>query len=363
MKLNFAVGSMQAIFARRVKKPGLDPGTLVHVGAKKADKVKLTVINYGEDHYSEKVVKDVEECFAPQEKSTITWINVDGIHQVDVIEKIGNHFGIHPLMLEDILHTAQRPKTEDFSNYVYIVLRMLQYNGNGSGLDAEQMSLVVGDSFVITFQETEGDVFDPIRDRLRTNKGRLRKMAADYLAYALIDTIVDYYFLIMEKLGEEIEGLEEELVINPSRKTLQRIHGLKRDMIVLRKSVWPLREVISQLEKGESPIFRKSTLVYLRDVYDHTIQVMDTIEAFRDVVSGMMDIYLSSISNRLNEVMKVLTIIATIFMPLTFLSGVYGMNFARMWPKDERWGYPAILAIMATVAGGMLLAFRKRKWL
>jgi magnesium transporter len=353
---------MQEIF-RKAKKPGLDPGTLVHVGARKADKVRITIIDYNEQQYHEKEAASVEECFPFRESQTVTWINIDGIHQVDVIEKIGTHFGVHPLLLEDILHTSQRPKFEDFFSYVYVVLKMLQRNPKTDDIEVEQISVILGDNFVITFQETVGDIFDSVRERIRNNKGRIRKMWADYLAYSLIDTIVDNYFVILESVGEEIEELGEDLVARPTRETLQKLHETKRDMLVLRKSVWPLREVISGLQRGESALFKKGTLVYLRDVYDHTIQVIDTIETFRDMVAGMMDIYLSSISNRLNEVMKVLTIISTIFMPLTFLSGVYGMNFAHMPPKEEVWGFYACIGIMAAISGVMLLFFRRKNWI
>jgi len=354
---------MQEIFRRKAKKPGLESGTLVHVGETFAEKVKITIIDYDEQRFQEKEAKTVDECLPFKDRPTVTWINVDGIHQVDVIEKIGTHFGVHPLLLEDILHTAQRPKAEDFYNYIYIVLKMLRLNETTDEIEVEQVSLILGDNFVITFQETVGDVFDPVRERIRSNKGRVRKMGADYLAYALIDTIIDNYFVVLERLGEDIENLEEEVVLNPTRDTLQGIHDAKRDMLTLRRSVWPLREVISGLQRGESSLFKKGTLVYLRDVYDHTIQVIDTVEAFRDMVSGMMDIYLSSISNKLNEVMKVLTIISTIFMPLTFITGVYGMNFAFMPPKDQPWGFYASLAVMFGVVGAMLVFFRKRKWI
>ena len=255
----------------------------------------------------------------------------------------GSATDFHPLVLEDILNTDQRPKMEEYGDYLYIVLKMLHDKGKGNQIEAEQVSLVLGPNFVFSFQESGGDVFDQIRERLRTGKGRLRKMGADYLAYTLVDAIVDYYFVILEKLGERIELLEEELVAHPRTETLKEIHTLKREMIFLRKAVWPLREVISGLQRGESPLVQKTTGIYLRDVYDHTIQVIDTIETFRDMLSGVLDIYLSSVSNRLNPVMKVLTIIATVFMPLTFLAGVYGMNFKYMPELEWRWGYPVAL--------------------
>ncbi len=355
---------MRMLFNRRPKKPGLVPGTLVHVGARSTEPVRITVIDYDERHVEEKEVQSVEECFPFRSKPTVTWINVDGIHDVSIIEKLGNQFGIHPLLLEDILHTSQRPKMEDFHSYVYIVLRMLSVNGEEGGhIAAEQMSVIVGENFVITFQEFPGDIFDPIRDRIRTDKGRIRKMGADYLAYSLIDIIVDNYFVVLEKLGEHIEDVEDEVITDPSPATVRHAHELKSEMIFLRKSVWPLREVISGLERGESAIFKKNTLIYLRDVYDHTIQVIDTIEGFRDTLSSMLDIYLSSISNRLNEIMKVLTIISTIFIPLTFISGVYGMNFDNMPELHWRYGYFGVLGFMGAIVAMMLFLFKRKKWL
>ncbi len=293
----------------------------------------------------------------------VNWINIDGLHQIEVLEKLGECYGFHPLVLEDILNTDQRPKMEDSGDYLYIVLRMLNYNDKSSEIETEQVSLILGPNFVFSFQEKEEDVFDPVRERIRNNKGRIRKMGADYLAYALLDSIVDNYFTIMEKLGETIEFLEEELVTQPVPETLQTIHQLKRELIFLRKAVWPLREVISGLERGELVLIKETTRVYLRDVYDHTIQVIDTIETFRDMISGMLDIYLSSVSNRLNSVMKVLTIIATIFMPLTFIAGIYGMNFKFMPELEWRWGYPMVWVLVIFISVFMLIYFKKKRWL
>ncbi len=355
---------MPRLIKKSSKKAGLPPGALVHIGEKKTEKAKITIIDYDEEQFQEKEAKKVEECFPFKEKPTVTWINVDGIHQVEVIEKLGKYFEVHPLVLEDILNTAQRPKMEDFENYLFIVLKMFHYDEKASEIQAEQVSIILGSNFVISFQEREGDVFHPIRERIRNAKGRIRKMAADYLAYSLLDAIVDSYFIIMEKLGEEIEDMEEKLVTNPTPATLQTIHNLKREMIFLRKSVWPLREVISALERGESSLIQESTHIYLRDVYDHTIHVIDTIESFRDMVSGMLDIYLSSISNRMNEVMKVLTIIATIFIPLTFIAGIYGMNFEYMPELKWHWFYPnAFWLTVIVIAGFMALYFKRKKWL
>ena len=354
---------MQKIFKRRSEKGGLPPGTLAYVGEKKVEKVIITVFDYDSERYEEKELKSVEECFSYKDTPTVTWINIDGIHQVEIMEKIGNHFGFHPLIMEDILNTRQRPKMDDLEDYLFVVLKMLNYNEEGDEIGGEQISIILGQNFVISFQEKEGDVFEPIRERIRKNKGRIRKMDADYLAYALVDSVVDNYFMILEKIWERIEFLEEELVENPSTQTLQEIYGLKRKMIVLRRSIWPLREVISELERGESSLIKESTGIYLRDVYDHTIQVIDTVETFRDMISGMLDVYLSSLSNKMNEVMKVLTIIATIFIPLTFLAGIYGMNFKYMPELEWHQGYFAVLFLMVIICSGMVIYFRKKKWL
>jgi magnesium transporter len=320
-------------------------------------------MDYDEAHFEEKEIKTIDECFIFKDKPTVTWINIDGLHQVAILERMGECYGLHPLVLEDILNTDQRPKMEDYGEYLYIVLKDLDYNDKSNEIESEQMSLILGPNFVFSFQEREGDTFNPIRERIRNSKGRIRKMGADFLAYTLLDSIVDDYFIILEKLGEKIEFLEEKLVTQPTPETLQIIHRLKREMISFRKAVWPLREVISSLERGESSLIKVSTKIYLRDVYDHTIQTIDTVETYRDMVSGMLDIYLSSVSNRLNSVMKVLTIIATIFMPLTFLAGVYGMNFKFMPELEWRWGYPFIWMVMLGIGVFMLFYFKKKRWL
>jgi magnesium transporter len=354
---------MLELFRKTSKKVGLSPGTLVHIGEKKVEKVRITVIDYDAEQFQEKETKTIEECFPFKDTPTVTWINIDGLHEVEIIEKIGKHFAIHPLIQEDILHTGQRPKMEDMESYIFVVARMLVYNDETGEIESEQVSLILGANYVISFQEKVGDIFDPVRERIRNGRGRIRRMKADYLAYALVDTLVDNYFIILENLGEKIEGMEDELVANPTPETLQTIHILKREMIFLRKSVWPLREVISSLERGESSLIYESTGMYFRDVYDHTIQVMDTVETYRDMVSGMLDTYLSSLSNRMNEVMKVLTIIATIFIPLTFVAGIYGMNFEFMPELKWHWGYFAALGLMVVIFIGMVFYFRRKRWL
>jgi len=345
------------------KKAGLSPGTLVHVGEKKIEKTRIRIIYYDEKDFQEKEVDTIEECFPFKDRAEVTWINIDGLHEVEIIEKIGTHFNVHPLVLEDILHTGQRPKMDDLESYIYIVLKMLYYDDDEYNIKEEQFSLILGSNFVITFQERIGDIFNPVRDRIRSGKARIRKKNADYLAYALIDAVVDYYFVILERLGEKIEEMEEALLANPTPEMLQSIQGMKRTMISLRKSVWPLREVISAMERSESSLIEESTNIYLRDIYDHTIQVIDTLESYRDMVSGMLDTYLSSLSNRMNEVMKVLTIIATIFIPLTFLAGIYGMNFESMPELKWAWAYPALWIIMIVLGLLMALYFHRKKWL
>ncbi len=345
------------------KKIGLAPGTVIHVGEQKMTAVQITVIDYDESHLFEKKLADIEESFPFKDKPSVTWLNIDGLHEVDIIEKIGQHFGIHALVLEDIVHTSQRPKIEDFESYIFIVLKMLEYdNANNEILD-EQFSLVMGKNFVITFQENVGDIFDPLRERIRSNNARLRKTNADYLTYAMIDAVVDNYFVILEKLGEKIEDLEDELLSDPSLHTLNQIHQIKRKLITLRKSVWPLREVISSLEREDSPLISKATNIFIRDIYDHTIRVIETLETYRDMIAGMLDTYLSSVSVKMNEVMKLLTIIATIFIPLTFFAGIYGMNFEYMPELKWRWGYFTMRGLMVLIALGMIFYFRRKKWL
>jgi len=359
------VVTIMAISGRkRSNKSGLPPGTLVHIGEKKIEKAKIGIIDYDEGQFQEKEAQNIEECFPFKEKPTMTWVNIDGMHEVEIIEKIGRHFDIHPLVLEDILNTAQRPKMEDLRDYIFIVLKILDYDEKENEIKTEQVSLILGSNFVISFQEREGDVFNPVRERIRNAKGHIRKGGADYLAYTLLDAVVDNYFVVLEKIGEKIEDVENELMGSPTHEILQTIHELKREMILLRRSVWPLREVISGLGRGKSALIHEATDVYLRDVYDHTIQVIDTIELYRDMMAGMLDTYLSSVSNRMNEVMKVLTIIATIFIPLTFIAGVYGMNFEHMPELKWHWFYPrAFWLVITVITGLMVIYFKRRKWL
>lgn len=354
---------MPKFIKRRSKTPGLAPGTLVHVGEKKTEKTKITLIKYDETSYQEKEVQSIEECFSLEDARTTKWINIDGIHHVETIEKIGNHYSLHPLTMEDILNTDQRPKMDDYEDYIFVVLKMFFYIEEHHELMAEQVSLIFRPGLVISFQEKEGDVFEPIRERMRNKKSKIIRHGSDYLAYALIDAIVDHYFVILERVGERIEYLQEQLIVEPNNQTLHDVHQLKREMIFLRKSAWPLREIVNKMEREESSLIQESTVIYLRDVYDHIMQVIDTLETFREMVSGMIDLYLTSISNRMNEVMKVLTIIATIFIPLTFIAGVYGMNFHYMPELDWHWAYYAVLIFMAVIGAAMIVYFRRKKWI
>ena len=354
---------MRRLIKKRSLKTGLPPGTLVHVGERKAEKVRIRILDYDSAQLEEKEAATIEESFPFKDKPTVTWVNIDGLHEVEVIEKLGSHFGLHPLLLEDILNTDQRPKMEDYGEYIFFVLKMLYSGENKDEIETEQVSIILGSNFVISLQEHEGDVFNPVRERIRKSKGRIRNAGADYLAYVLLDAIVDNYFLILENVGEKIEDTEQQLTTDPSTETLRYIRELRNEMIFLRKSVWPLRELISGLERCESKLINESTGAYLRDVYDHTIQIIDTVESYRDMISGMVDIYLSSISNKMNAVMKVLTIFASIFIPLTFLAGIYGMNFKYLPELEWHWSYFGFWGVVILVAGIMMFYFRRKKWL
>lgn len=352
------------LFVRKVsQKAGLPPGTLVHVGERKVDRARIHAVHYDGTILQEKDLETPGECLGYKDLPTLTWVNVDGLHEVDLIQGIGECFDLHPLVLEDIVQTGQRPKVEDYGDYLFVVLKMLSYEDGEEGLRSDQMSLVLGKHYLLTFQEAQGDVLEPVRKRLRGGQKRIREWGPDYLAYALMDAVVDLYFVVLERIGEEVEVLGDRLITDPGPETLQSIHRLKRDLLALRKSVWPLREVLAVLERGESPLIKPKTRLYFRDVYDHTIQVIDTVETLRDMVAGMLDVYLSSISNRLNEIMKVVAIIATVFMPMTLIAGIYGMNFHYMPELKWRWGYFGALGLIAAVGLVTLWFFKKRRWL
>lgn len=348
--------------AGRREKTGLPPGTPVFVGERKQDRIRIEVISYTSDHFEEAYDAGLDDCARLKDGPGIAWINVNGIHDVALVESLGKIFGLHPLTMEDIVNTAQRPKAEEFDKYIFLVIKMITFNEAENDIDIENVSLVLGDGYVISFQEREGDVFSAVRQRIRNGRGLIRGAGSDYLAYALMDGVVDAYFVALEKISEYIENLEEAIVLDPDERHMSEVHRLKREVLFFRKSVWPLRDEIAVLEKLESPLIRNSTRVYLRDLFDHSIQIVELAETMRDILGGMHDTFLSSLNNRMNEVMKVLTVIATIFIPLTFIAGVYGMNFEHMPELRWRWGYFMVWGVMIAIGIGMALFFKKRKW-
>jgi magnesium transporter len=356
---------MARFIKRRSKKAGLPPGSLVHIGQKKQARTHITVMHYQEGRCEEQHPTDVATVFDLRDTPGMSWINIDGVHDTVLIETLGRHFGIHPLTLEDTVNTAQRPKMEAFDDYTYVIFKMLQYDEAAGHVQAEQVSLVLGGSFLISFQEAEGDVFDAVRDRIRRGQGRIRTAGGDYLAYALMDAVVDNYFAVLEHLGEKTEALEEKLYSEEYGGTdlLHDIFRLKREIIYLRKQVLPLRETLNHLHKTEKPLIQEKTRIFFADVYDHLVQGIDVIESLRDVLSGLHDLYISMTSQRMNEVMKVLTMIATIFIPITFVAGIYGMNFEFMPELRWRWGYFAVWGLFVAISATLLVLFKRRKWL
>ncbi len=355
-------------FVHRIsKKVAQTPGTLIHVGEEREHQVKLKYISYDRESIQETELDDIGSL-ATDRTDKVLWINVDGIHDIQLIEKIGDAFAIHALALEDIVNTNQRPKMEDFDDHMFVVLKMLRFDEASSEIKSEQVSFIVGHNYVVSFQEWEGDVFDPVRQRLRNGRGKIRRMGADFLFYALLDAVVDHYFFVLESVGERIEQLESDLLVHPEPSTLNAIYSLKQEMIFLRKSISPLREVTRILANGESQFVREETSLFLRDVYDHTILVIETSESLRDLVAGLQDLYLSSVSNKMNEVMKMLTMIATIFIPLTFIAGIYGMNFNtdaspfNMPELNTRYGYVVTWLVMVVLGGVMAYYFKRKKW-
>lgn len=343
------------------KKPGSAPGTVEHIGERHMEEIKITVHDYDEGHLQEAPIDKIQNVQPYLDDPSKTWIKVRGLHDTDKLKTIWNYFNLHPLIQEDIVHTAQRPKVESYENCIFFVLRMLTYSVE-EGIRAEQISIVLGKNYVLSFQETDTDYFKPILDRLALEGSRIRSNKTDYLTYALIDTVVDHYFSIIEHIADDIEKLEDELLDNPGDDLLREIHKIRREIIYFRKSVWPLRDAINTAIRDESKFIADSTKIYLRDVYDHMVQVIDNIENYRDMILGLHDMYMSHVSNRMNEVMKVLTIIATIFIPLTFIAGIYGMNFSYMPELNWYWGYPASLSVMTIIAVVMIIYFKRKDW-
>lgn len=345
-----------------LKKRGLMPGSLIHVGRKKSDNIALTYFCYDNDAFEEKKMLDASNLM-PLTDDKVQWLNLDGIHNIEAIKSIGSHFKLHNLLLEDVLNTQHRPKAQEYDEHLFFTLKMLGTSKTGGKIITEQVSFVLGKNYLISFQEQEGDIFDRIRERIRTNKGKIRQKKADYLFYSLIDAVVDNYYLIIENLSEKVEKLEEEVVENPNEDTLKKIQFLKKQLIQIRKSISPLREAISSVIKDEIELINADTIKYLRDVYDHIIHLIESVESQRDITYGLKDLYMSELSNRMNKTMKVLTIISTIFIPLTFIAGIYGMNFDNMPELNYEYGYPLVWIFMIVTTICMVIYFKKKKWL
>jgi magnesium transporter len=342
---------------------GSAPGTLVYTGPPRTAPVAIHLMEYDKEKVAESTLSPESDFPAIARLDPITWINVDGLSDIGLIQSLGQAFNLHPLVLEDLVNTHQRPKMEEYDDHIFLVLRMLTLGGDGVSVMSEQIGLILGDGFVLSFQERAGDVWDQVRERIRGKTSRLRTRGSDYLAYALTDAVVDHYFHVLESLADRAEELELEVLDSPPPQTLHQIHQLRHEMLVVRRAVWPLREATSSLLRTESELVKEETGIFLRDVYDHAVQVIDSTETLRDIGSSLMDLYLSSVSNRMNEIMKVLTIMASIFIPLTFLAGIYGMNFQVMPELALPWAYPTLLGVMGAVGIVMLLYFKRKGWL
>ena len=350
--------------ARRQTKVGLAPGTLIHVGDHRSAAVTLSGMRFqlggGLEEHPELEAGAVRAFAAPD---WVSWVDVNGVHDLDQVRRVGADFNLHPLLLEDIVNTTQRPKGEDYGETYFLVFKMIFTNPETGAIEMEQVSVVLGAHWVLTFQEQEADTFDPVRRRLQLADSRVRSHGADFLLYALVDTVVDNYLLVVEQLGGRIEDLEPSVLGSPDEATLEELYAIKRALVTLRRFAGPTRDALAQFRRAESFLVQPSTRLYLRDVEDHLQRVAETIDLYRDMLGGMVDAYLSSLSNRLNDVMRVLTVISTIFIPLTFIVGVYGMNFDTLPELHWRWSYPIVWAFMLAVGAGLLVVFRRRKWL
>lgn len=352
---------MFADLRRRVKKAGQAPGTPVYTGNKKTP-TQITFINYSTEDFQKQQGTDFKTFISSSKPDNLTWVHVEGLTNVAVIEEIAKHYQIHPLTLEDVLNVDQRPKVEEFENYIFVTIKSLFWHKQQSFV-SRQISLILGDRFILSFEETPSTLFENIQERLKTStQQRLRQHGVDYLLYRLLDSVVDQYFLVLEKLGEQIEKIEDRIVASPTPQRAKVLYQLKRRMLMLRKIIWPVREIIGHLFHSEEKFISPFTHTYLRDVYDHTVQAIDTTETFRDILSNVLDIYLSSLTNRMNEVMKILTIISTIFIPMTFIASIYGMNFINMPELHTKYGYYAVILLMVCVALVMIHYFRRKNW-
>jgi magnesium transporter len=352
---------MKIHVSRRGKKLGAPPGTLIHIGRERSEDIVITSCCYDENTYNEEKKITLEKLFSLKPRLAVQWINFDGIHDVEMIERIGSNYSIDTLVLEDVVNTNQRAKIDDYGDYIYLVLKLLTCNSKSGEIESEQVSIVFDSKMVFTFQEKQGDDFEPLRDRIR-KKGKIRKMGTDYLVYSILDYITDNYFIVLEKTGDRIEKIEDEVLSSPDRDTLRKIHELKRDILMIKKTVWPLRDVLAFMIRPENDLIHESISFYLRDAYDHVIEIMDTVEAYRDFMAGLLDIYLSGLGKRTNEIMKVLALISTVFLPLTFIAGVYGMNFRYMPGLENNAGFYMIISLMMTIVIFMFIIFKIRKW-
>ncbi len=340
----------------------LSPGTVTYTGKKTSVETRLDIIDYSKEHYDRFETSSVEDAFRFEDASHITWINVNGLSNTKAIITLGNHFDLHPLIQEDIVTTHQRPKIDEYDDYLFLVFKMLHYN-DSEQLTIEHISMIMGKDYVLTFQESEGDVFNELRERLEHDRGRIRGAGSDYLMFAILDAVVDNYFTVIEFLSNKIEILEDKLFDNKDDQNMsEEIQELKKEVLKIRRAVQPLREVINRLEKIETPLIEERTNKYIRDLYDHIIQVNENVEIYRDMIWGLMDMYMTTISNKMNEVMKVLTIMASIFIPLTFLAGIYGMNFDNMPELHTENGYFYLLGFMVLVILAMVWYFKRKNW-
>ena len=348
---------------KQYKKLGKAPGSVIYTGNKATEKLFIDVFDYNLEKCTEKELSSVEETFNFKMSDSVTWINLNGLNHVAEIEKLGNHFNLHPLVLEDIVSISQRPKIDEYEDYLFVVLKML-YTDKDDNIVSEQVSFILGKGYVLSFQESEGDVFDAVRERIRQGKGRARGLQADYLLYILMDAVVDHYFTIIETLGDKIEDFEDAIFSGNVSKNVNRdIQDLKREILRIRRAIFPLREVINRIEKHESPLIHPKTKTFYRDIYDHIIQVSENIEIYREMIWSLMDMYMTTISNKMNEVMKVLTIMASIFIPLTFIAGIYGMNFDYIPELHYKYSYFILWGVMIVMFLGMLYYFKRKKWL
>jgi len=347
----------------RTKKVGLPPGSLVHVGEVKTAHAEFSLLRYDSAQISEQTANSLAGLDLHISEHDTLWVNLYGLHDPALMSEIGRAFNLHPLVLEDILNTGQRPKLDSYENYLYFVARFFLYDKDTMTISSEQISIVLGHNFVLTFQERRSGSFDPVRERLRADKGIVRKCGADYLAYSLLDSIVDRYFIVLEQIGDDCEAMEEELLRKPTTAILQNIHKLKREAMELRRAIWPLREVVNALIRNDSGYFQPSTIPYLRDVYDHTVHLIESLESVRDLLAGMLDIYLSSISNRVNMEVRALTVVAMLFMPASLIAGIFGMNFKVMPMLQDVNGFWFAMGMMCAIAIIMGLIFWRRQWL